>query len=482
MSRTRSTSQSQDFTNDIDVTFGVFDLSPYRVPYLSAVLRFSQAAEWLSLVTDDPKYATHDWSLTELFQRDIDQSRVIDIARNYLDPKKSHRPPFFNSLTVIIRANDPQSSGFAVPPKDSRFSCTATSGPIRVSFQEQDPDGFAVGGSFGSLAWNRGQAHAVAIDGQHRLAAIKSFYNSNKDAARKCYVSVIFLILDEAIGFVGNAGTSLEHMRSLFIDLNQKAVKVSRARNLILDDFSLLAACVRSLCGPTLKYSPGKKIAVCGLPRGLEDEFVKCLPLELVDWHGESRTKIDKGPYLTSILGLEWMIQTVLKAGYPKLKNIDLDAYSPDDPDYYANVKRDFLRWPVSWGQRLKTKFEEAEEASLPVALDRADVALLRDEFCGHWTAPLVHLLTRLTPYQELCVIRFDGNSLTPQFGQWRQAFDLREANRNAPETLTKHYESRLREISDALKDEGIYTKAFETLTTKIEVEVKKDSLYLYIV
>src|SRR5680860_301501 len=93
-------------TDRIDVTFGAFEVGEYVVPYMTSVLQFGHVYEYLNLVTEDPKYATQNWTIGELFQRDVDQSRVIDIAHNYLDPNNARRPVFFNSITVVLNKKE----------------------------------------------------------------------------------------------------------------------------------------------------------------------------------------------------------------------------------------------------------------------------------------------------------------------------------------------------------------------------------------
>ncbi|NDB68928.1 MAG: hypothetical protein EB015_13155, partial [Methylocystaceae bacterium] len=77
-------------------------------------------------------------------------------------------------------------------------------------------------------------------------------------------------------------------MRKLFIDLNKHAQKVSRARQLLLDDREPLALAIRKTIGADLNLKP-TGATEHGLPIGADGEFQTRLPLELVDWHGEQR-------------------------------------------------------------------------------------------------------------------------------------------------------------------------------------------------
>src|SRR5205085_12695983 len=134
----------------------------------------------------------------------------------------------------------------------------------------------------------------------------------------KASVSVIFLVLDSAFGFRDPGGSQVDQlkaMRSLFTDLNKHAVPVTRARNLLLDDHDPSALFVRSLFSRHLKTDlkvKAKEEGLYGLPVGTEGELRDILPLSLVDWHGENRSKIDKGPYVASVLSLDWIVQKII--------------------------------------------------------------------------------------------------------------------------------------------------------------------------
>ena len=145
-----------DSTQTFQVLFGVFDLSAYRVPFMSAVLSLRQISEWFSLVTDNPKYAKQDWTVEELFQREIDMERARAIANIYL-ASQSSRPQFFNSLTVVLIPTDSEEP----PDLEGASQYKLNVGPIAISYSEKDKDGpYPAGGAIGTLRWNRNGVNA----------------------------------------------------------------------------------------------------------------------------------------------------------------------------------------------------------------------------------------------------------------------------------------------------------------------------------
>ena len=149
---TRTRSQRGDLTAKIHVTFGAFVVGEYQVPYMTSVLSFRQVQEYLNLVTEDNRYAEQDWKLEELFQRDVDPDRVVEISETYLNPSKLERPRFFNSLTVVLR---PKQGEFVTPPKVDDYEHYLGLGSVAVTYEEAAPlTKMPTPGSFGVLQWD----------------------------------------------------------------------------------------------------------------------------------------------------------------------------------------------------------------------------------------------------------------------------------------------------------------------------------------
>jgi DGQHR domain-containing protein len=483
-----------NLTFPLDVTIGAFHIGDYRVPFLTSILKAHQIYDYLNLVTDDPKYAKQDWDIEQLFQREINYERVLEIADNYLHPARADRAPFFNSLTVVLV---PKSTGgtFHPPEKSDQYDHFLSIDSIGVTYnQKAENSNYPAGGSFGVLQWNKDEVYGIAIDGQHRLASLKHLWEKDKNAASNLYVSVLFLIIDPSFGFLTPSpgdfnATSV--MRSIFIDLNKHSVPVSRARNILLDDLDPMALFVKSLVGPSLAYKKTSEFNSLGFAIGEKGEFNTCLPLDMVDWHSESKSKVDDGPYVTSILGLDWIVQTVLKdCRNPHLSVLDLSKYNPDDAEdggYYSALKRDFRRWKVFWKEHLEVdmdgnltnRIDECQEAEKIFNLKGDDLKALHREFSSIWGKPITRLLSTTACYGELCRKRVTEELISPSFGQWYQAKSAKKAAKT-PKAQT-YFRERLDSIERELKDAAVSIKQYREAVSHINANIKEDRILFYL-
>lgn len=469
------------FTDYLTVQFGEFNVSKHRVPYMTSNLTFRQVAEWLSLVTDDPKYARQDWNLDELFQRDIDYARVKKMVNQYLNPS-IERWQFFNSITVVLIPDDEKKDKFIAPTiTDKAYEEHQLSiGPILITAERENHEIT----TFGTLCWNRDQVAAVAIDGQHRLAAIKQFVDLHKkDKSSESSVSVIFIVIDEKLGFSNlTKDDRLKVMRSLFIDLNKHAVPVSRIRNLLLDDNDPLSRCVRGLISPQLQYaSADRKDAPLGIKVGQHGEFDARLPLVMVDWHGDSKSKIDTGPYIASLLSLDWTVQALLETKGVLRRKIVPSSINPDEEDPYKNYVNQLGSWNV-WNDpnlALKARLKEAEAGQRGFNLTAEDAEALSLEFQQLWGRPITRLLTSLPGYNDVLKIRIAKKSLCPQFSQWYQAKSLVDSNKSS--SVKQLHQERFQRVLEELQAHGINLSDYEECLSAIE-EIKKDKILFFLV
>ena len=481
MSQSRLSKNKIIKTDFIPVTFGAFQVGAHRVPYMSSVLRFVEVKEWLDLVEDDPKYASQDWSVQELFQRGVNQSRVVEISKKYLNPDLSPGPKFFNALTVVLYPDDRHSPHYVAPDKDADFSeAVSDLGPITVCYERKAlGKDYPGSGSFGSLSWNREQVFAVAIDGQHRLAAIKALPLAT---AAESDISVLFLVIDKQLGFEAPEGIDrIRLMRSIFIDLNKHAVPVSKARNLLLDDFDPIACFVRSFIGPSLRYTPTETDSLIGFKVGQNGEFRDKLPLELVDWHGETKSKVDQGPYITSVLALNWIVQIVLKATKSRIGRLD-ELDSDAGEEYYEDLTKEFESWPYAWDAVLSDRLNECKEDDIPFAFKEDDLVALTNDFRDRWARPIALLLASVGPYEALVKRRLEKNTISPDFGQWYQAKAALDNLGRSHADVRKHHEDSLNEIETHLKEtQPGRVKVFKATIDDIN-EKKKHSVFFLLV
>lgn len=163
----------------------------------------------------------------------------------------------------------------------------------------------------GRLRWDEDRVLAVAVDGQHRLWAIRTFREHTdfrggilRKVEEQTKIPILFVLLHQSAGFANRQSDSDYSIRGiareLFTDLNKNAKTVDRARELILDDKSINAQCVRTL----LTESTGK------------DKSDR-LPLSLVRWQDDSN-RFDTSYYLNSLVHLDLMVSSLLDLKPPR--------------------------------------------------------------------------------------------------------------------------------------------------------------------
>jgi hypothetical protein len=287
------------------------------VPYFLTAMPIERAIEELKIQDQIPPNLDNRWSLSELFQREIDHDRVKkQLVNGYLsDPKKLK---FFNALTIVLM---PKSSDGKLldkfPPSEFEPPIPFEAGDpedgmwnhehaTRVSFGGVQ---YVMVGSSGRLRWDPEKVHAVAVDGQHRLCALRIYKDNIKDRSlsaveRDTVIPVIFVLIASEAGFANErtgAESSIRTLsRELFTDLNKNAKAVDRARELILDDWSIEALCMRTL-----------------VTAETARDSTEVLPLTLVRWQ-EENNRFDQGYYLNSLVHLDLLLDSVLKLEPPR--------------------------------------------------------------------------------------------------------------------------------------------------------------------
>ena len=330
---------------------------------------------------------------------------------------------FFNALTIALLPTGHSLSdtehAFSAdrgwrPPKladEGRFQRVLRIGPISCGYWTHWNDFLQVGARTGQIRWNPEEVFAVALDGQHRLAAIQRFVENpgiSEDQLRATSVPVIFVALDPRFGYESPAPKSLvDVLRVIFIDLNKHAKIPTRARQILLDDKDPTSVCVRALVGET----------VSGDTTDLNADPAR-LPLALVDWHTE-QAKFDEGPYVTTILTLDWAITALL--GARPVQNF---------MDYGAIRKQvqALSQWLSIDMTRASKRLDDLEAVELqPFSYienpDNNELEQIAGAFQQIWNPIFIILLTEFRPYGDLIVQREAEDSFTLDFSNWYRSY-----------------------------------------------------------
>ena len=419
-------------TPNFDFIYGRYSYSHFAVPYFQVSMSFGDISRYLNLVSEMPGASAMNWKVEELFQRDIDWGRVTREIVPYL--KQREQPHFFNSLTIALlpirneSVVDYSASDFHPPALDNEQHLAVRHfGPLSCGYWQAWTQLEEDNARLGQLCWNTKEVCGVAIDGQHRLAAIKELGATMGTSS----VPVILVVLHPTLGYVGKGVTAvIETLRRLFIDLNKHARTVSRARQILLDDRDPSSICVRAFIGSQL--TSGDDELTSSTPR---------VPLSLVDWHSE-QARFDDGPYVTTILGTDWAIARIL------------NIRPFEDPMAHDQIDRLITRL-----ERLditltdaRSRNDECRKHDRPFGFSDDDLGVIAKGFRAKWSAPLIYLLTRLSPYRELIDLRRSRDTLRPEFANWyalKMSADDAKTATKASHLLTQ-YES---ELSNRSKD-----------------------------
>lgn len=410
--------QSTPATPDFYFLGGSYDSAKFTVPYFSANLRFEDASKFLSLAEEVPGMNDIGTNIQELYQRQINWKKVSDGLTPYVN---SDQVKFMNAITVVLvpkrtlglpfAADFKVSQEFTPPAQADGTQSLVNIGPITLGFygpaltSEGNLDPSLPGAQLGAMAWNPDQVHAIAIDGQHRLAAIKKAISANganqAQSLKTSRVPVLFILLDEKAGYRNPESTeisSLNVVRRIFTDLNKHAVKPSRARLILLDDQSPQAECVRALIGTAISNDESS----------LHDPLPR-MPLSLVDWVTE-QAKFDSGPFVTTVLGIDWFVSEALNLKEVK-SGIDFD-------DIRANLTKLKTGLGIDIVSELQI-LNYLQEKQHPFTYEKKTLESIKRNFQAIYSNSVVELLTKFSPYKRLLSLRKNNGSLAHDWQQW---------------------------------------------------------------
>ena len=177
----------------------------------------------ITLISDIPGSET--WSVRDLFQRDVDDERVENGLIPYF--KDQGKVKFFNPITLTILPLDNKT--FEVMPdipnvierqeviEDKTWDVFEVGGLYRFRYMHGKPQ-------FARVEWNDTKVRIVAIDGQHRLSALKRFKSDTENSSIKSdfmqWTIPVVLFSLRRIKDVSSGSTLLDIIRNIFIYIN----------------------------------------------------------------------------------------------------------------------------------------------------------------------------------------------------------------------------------------------------------------------
>ncbi len=274
----------QQYNHQLPGVYGQFGTGAgVHAFYLQSALTPSQL-DWVSLISD--LRGSERWPVRDLFQRDVDNERITESLLPYL--QDGEKIKFFNPLTLTllpIREND--DSVLSQMPMEEAED-TMKEGGYEWDFFERknyhrlrwvkDSPEYAL------LEWSDTRTKLVAIDGQHRLSALKRFWADHEATVHRDFstwrIPVVIISFRVGTGWT-TPPSVLEVVRNIFVYINTEARIVNRARQILLSDESVNAVCAQELIQLSHDndlLQPDKRIS-------------DRLPLLFYDWRGEESEK-----------------------------------------------------------------------------------------------------------------------------------------------------------------------------------------------
>ena len=386
-----------EMTPELTYLRGEYALWNYKIPYFSTVLPMKFIVEKFSLVDEIQGAESIEWSIHELFQRDISWDRIDDELVKYL--RNENHPQFFNSLTVALLpitgtglADSYENTNAYDGMNDDTLEDPIQIGGVQIQSYAGSED------SAGKLRWDVSKIVAVAVDGQHRLAAMKRLSNQvDMETLNSSKVPVILLIPDERAGYHEPAQprqnrSVIASLRRVFIDLNKNARQVSRARNILLDDLEIPSVCLKTLIGEKLS----------------EEVENNRLPLAVVDWISE-KNKFESGPFVTTILTLYDFVIAILRGdGNFSLTGEDCPIVKTWLQNQFS-VNEEEL-------EKLMGSVKQCYRREVPLTFKPEEVEILRRRFTEKWAPSIVSVFRDLAPYKSIIDYGAEHGLHRPEF------------------------------------------------------------------
>ena len=362
------------------------------------------------------------WPVRTLFQREVDEERVGSGIIPYF--KSGDKVKFFNPLTLTLLPKDihlhkggpeplPPIERSEVEEKGKTMLVSECPELFRFKFQKNHPE-------YCELEWNDRKVRLVAIDGQHRLSALKRCSADPSDPSdsadsedlRKWTVPAVVLTIHR-VNPDAPAGSLMDFVRNIFVYINSTAREINPSRTILLSDENVNMVCVQEL----LEHSHANDCKTA------EKRDTKITPLLFFDWRGlEKREKRIQVP--GTLYSLEevhdWFFHYVLGEPFSDAQEVALEVQ------------------PVT--KALKRSFKNKH-------LDMAAAEELRKHFRNRVLPGLSTFLQGFRPFEEyIAGVRKYETELAAEDDLYRHAFyELRfGANQAGPQ-----HQKRIQEILD---------------------------------
>ena len=398
------------------------------------------------------------WGIAALFQREINDKWVEEIVTKYI--QNDHRLKFFPPVTIALLPHEGPGSlrlrdsytdpfGFNAKPRQngSSYVCAELPG-LEIHFPQMTPpaNGFPPFGYFSQIQWIV-KVHAVAIDGQHRISALRKAWQRNDPRLAQWDVPSIILVFDHA---VRSFRTFVQATREIFIDINRSSQRVDDSRLILLDDRRVQNVLTRAMLLESYStQGTPNTVQATPLYSSSSMSVAESVPQELVDLRA-GKNAFDVSQFrpwqFTSAFIIGRAIQHfVLENDINKMdKLLDATSFKKDSTEAY---KREFAERRDQYGKEKGGKRKNAPDDDMfafspDVTKELSDrlinrhMPFVRGIFCGFTPyAEQIAKFKSVTSGEEGSVIReimvSEGYAPQTLCGESVAAKRLKEANQS---------------------------------------------------
>ncbi len=273
------------WTKPMTLVYGSYKwLNDAPIHYCMTTLSITSIWDDIRLMSEIP--GVEKWGFEALFQRVIRDEWVKQMKAQYLGNRQRFK--FFPPVTIALlpcsgdvpQRTYPDDSQFSFTPHEQNGFVAELRG-LRLHFPLATEQAFPAFGSPATLAWDKSKYIALAIDGQHRISALREFVPRVAQDKEHKDIPATIVIFDPHLP---HGRDLIQLTREIFIDINKNAKAVDSSRLILLDDRNFFNSLTRGLI---LQGYPDGETASSVEYQQLEDDIdlavPEGIPQELVD-------------------------------------------------------------------------------------------------------------------------------------------------------------------------------------------------------
>ena len=352
------------------------------ISFIQSVMNF----DFLNNITliEDIK-GSDKWDVRDLFQRNVDQLRVENDIYPFF--KDSETIKFFAPLALVLLPMDKleinknliEINDEDVIEDDTPYIKHSIGDSVDFFECDQAP-------SFSKVKWNPDKVKLVAVDGQHRISALKMLLDDEKQdpIVQNMNIPILIIGYSKSKNLDENAHVPklLDVVRQTFVYINNKSQKINESRAILLDNENINSLAVQE----TIQKAHSND--------NNDDDIVSedstAIPLVMFDWRGEEvEGKPKSGPAsLFSVRDVQaWFTEFLLG---------DIKNKKSTDKSFRTIIQRLDL-------ESVKVRLT-AEDLK---GLNHKNSEIAREQVQKILIPSVIYILENLTPYKKyICQIR----------------------------------------------------------------------------